>query len=102
MLAQLRALADQIVDTSRMNVHELRDAITAKFGAPGEDDKLNVTLLSFGFRNGIPEASDLVFDVRFLPNPYFVEGLQPHPGTDSRVAHWVLDGVDAQEFRPRL
>jgi len=102
MLAQLRALADQIVDTSRMNVHELRDAITAKFGAPGEDDKLNVTLLSFGFRNGIPEASDLVFDVRFLPNPYFVEGLKPHPGTDSRVSHWVLERMQTQEFLARL
>src|SRR2546426_610549 len=102
MLAQLRALADQIVDTSRMNVHELRDAITAKFGAPGEDDKLNVTLLSFGFRNGIPEASDLVFDVRFLPTPYFVEGLKPYPGTDPRVSHWVLERMQTQEFLARL
>jgi len=102
MLAELRALADQILDTSRMNVHELRDAITARFGAPGQDDKLNVTLLSFGFRNGIPEASDLVFDVRFLPNPYFVEGLKPHPGTDPRVSHWVLERTQTQEFLARL
>jgi len=102
MLAQLRALADQIVDTTRMNVHELRDTITAKFGGPGQDDKLNVTLLSFGFRNGIPPASDLVFDVRFLPNPYFIEGLKPHPGTDPRVAAWVLERMQAQEFLARL
>jgi RNase adapter protein RapZ len=102
MLAQLRALADQIVDTTRMNVHELRDAITAKFGGPGLDDKLNLTLLSFGFRNGIPEASDLVFDVRFLPNPYFVEGLKPHPGTDPRVSQWVLERTQTQEFLARL
>jgi RNase adapter protein RapZ len=102
MLAQLRGLADQIVDTTRMNVHELRDAITAKFGGPGEDDKLNVTLLSFGFRNGIPPASDLVFDVRFLPNPYFVEGLKPHPGTDPKVAAWVLERMQTQEFLARL
>jgi len=102
LLSQLRALADQIVDTTRMNVHELRDAITAKFGGPGQDDKLNVTLLSFGFRNGIPPASDLVFDVRFLPNPYFVEGLKPHPGTDPRVSSWVLERMPAQEFLARL
>jgi UPF0042 nucleotide-binding protein len=102
MLAQLRALADQIVDTTRMNVHELRDTITARFGGPGQDDKLNVTLLSFGFRNGIPPASDLVFDVRFLPNPYFVEGLKPHPGTDPKVAAWVLERMQAQEFLTRL
>jgi UPF0042 nucleotide-binding protein len=102
LLSQLRALADQIVDTTRMNVHELRDAITAKFGGPGQDDKLNVTLLSFGFRNGIPPASDLVFDVRFLPNPYFVEGLKAHPGTDPRVSSWVLERMQAQEFLARL
>ena len=102
MLGQLRDLADQIIDTTRMNVHELRDAITARFGAPGEDDKLNVTLLSFGFRNGIPAASDLVFDVRFLPNPYFVEGLKPHPGTDPRVSSWVLERMQTQEFLARL
>ena len=102
MLGQIRALADQIIDTTRMNVHELRDAITARFGAPGEDDKLNLTFLSFGFRNGIPAASDLVFDVRFLPNPYFVEGLKPHPGTDQRVSSWVLERMQTQEFLARL
>jgi UPF0042 nucleotide-binding protein len=102
LLAQLRGRADQIVDTTRMNVHELRDTITAKFGGPGQDDKLNVTLLSFGFRNGIPPASDLVFDVRFLPNPYFVEGLKPFPGTDPRVAAWVLERPQTHEFLSRL
>ncbi|HZX97373.1 MAG TPA: RNase adapter RapZ, partial [Myxococcales bacterium] len=102
LLAQLRNLADQIIDTTRMTVHELRDAVTALFGGPGHDDKLNVTLLSFGFRNGIPPASDLVFDVRFLPNPYFVEGLKPHPGTDPRVSQWVLERAQTQEFLGRL
>ncbi len=102
MLSQLRALADHVVDTTRMNVHELRDTVIAKFGGPGQDDKLNVTLLSFGFRNGIPPASDLVFDVRFLPNPYFVEGLKPHPGTDPRVSQWVLERMQTQEFLARL
>ncbi|HEY5677664.1 MAG TPA: RNase adapter RapZ, partial [Myxococcales bacterium] len=102
VLGQLRALSDQIIDTTRMTVHELRDAVTARFGGPGQDDKLNVTLLSFGFRNGIPPASDLVFDVRFLPNPYFVEGLKPHPGTDPRVAKWVLERGQSQEFLARL
>ena len=102
MLSQLRALADHVVDTTRMNVHELRDTVIAKFGGPGQDDKLNVTLLSFGFRNGIPPASDLVFDVRFLPTPYFVEGLKPHPGTDPRVSQWVLERMQTQEFLARL
>lgn len=102
LLSQLRALSDQIVDTTRMNVHELRDAITSKFGGAAAAEGLNVTLLSFGFRNGIPPASDLVFDVRFLPNPYFVEGLKAFPGTDPRVSSWVLERTQTQEFLTRL
>ncbi len=102
MLAQLRGLADEIIDTTRMTVHELRDAMTARFGGASAEELLNVTLLSFGFRNGIPPVSDLVFDVRFLPNPYFVEGLKPHPGTDPRVAVWVLERQQTQEFLERI
>jgi UPF0042 nucleotide-binding protein len=102
LLAALRALADVVIDTTRMNVHELRDVITARFGAAGDVDALNVTLVSFGYRNGIPANSDLVLDVRFLPNPYFVEGLKPHPGTDPRVSEWVLGRPQTQEFLEHL
>jgi UPF0042 nucleotide-binding protein len=102
MLSALRGLADQVIDTTRMNVHELRDAIATRFAGAEAGETLNVTLLSFGFRNGIPTASDLVFDVRFLPNPYFVEGLKPHPGTDPRVSQWVLERTQTQEFLARL
>jgi UPF0042 nucleotide-binding protein len=102
LLGALRAIADLVIDTTRMNVHELRDAITARFGAAGEADMLNVTLVSFGYRNGIPANSDLVFDLRFLPNPYFVEGLKPLPGTDPRVAEWVLGRAQTEEFLQHL
>jgi UPF0042 nucleotide-binding protein len=102
MLSALRGLADQVIDTTRMTVHELRDAIATRFAGAEAGESLNVTLLSFGFRNGIPTASDLVFDVRFLPNPYFVEGLKPHPGTDPRVSQWVLERTQTQEFLARL
>ncbi|GAC1543175.1 MAG: RNase adapter RapZ [Myxococcales bacterium] len=101
-LAGLRAISDEVVDTTRMTVHELRDAITTRFGAGSTHDALNVTLLSFGFRNGIPTASDLVFDVRFLPNPYFVEGLKAFPGTEPKVSQWVLERAQTQEFLARL
>lgn len=101
-LASLRAFSDEIVDTTRMTVHELRDSITTRFGAASAHDALNLTLVSFGFRNGIPTASDLVFDVRFLPNPYFVEGLKAHPGTDPKVARWVLERPQTQEFLEKL
>jgi len=102
LLAALRHIADLVIDTTRMNVHELRDAITARFGAADDADVLNVTLVSFGYRNGIPANSDLVLDVRFLPNPYFVEGLKPHPGTDPRVSEWVLARPQTQEFLEQL
>jgi UPF0042 nucleotide-binding protein len=102
LLGALRHIADLVIDTTRMNVHELRDAITARFGAADDADALNVTLVSFGYRNGIPANSDLVLDVRFLPNPYFVEGLKPHPGTDPRVAEWVLARPQTQEFLEHL
>jgi UPF0042 nucleotide-binding protein len=101
-LAGLRAISDEVIDTTRMTVHELRDAITTRFGAGAAHDALNLTLLSFGFRNGIPTASDLVFDVRFLPNPYFVEGLKAFPGTDPKVSQWVLERGQTQEFLVRL
>ena len=102
LLAALRHIADLVIDTTRMNVHELWDAITARFGAADDADALNVTLVSFGYRNGIPANSDLVLDVRFLPNPYFVEGLKPHPGTDPRVSDWVLARPQTQEFLEQL
>jgi len=102
LLAALRGIADVVIDTTRMNVHELRDVITARFGAASDADALNVTLVSFGYRNGIPANSDLVLDVRFLPNPYFVEGLKPHPGTDPRVSEWVLGRPQTQEFLEHL
>ena len=101
LLAGLRAVAAQVIDTTRMTVHELRDAFTARFGS-STVDALNVTMLSFGYRNGVPASADLVFDVRFLPNPYFVEGLKQLPGTDPRVASWVLAKPETQEFITRL
>ena len=102
LLSALRGIADLVIDTTRMNVHELRDVITGRFGAAGDAEALNVTLVSFGYRNGIPSNSDLVLDVRFLPNPYFVEGLKAFPGTDPRVAEWVLARPQTQEFLEHL
>src|SRR5438552_14878088 len=102
LLSALRGIADLVIDTTRMNVHELRDVISARFGAAGDADVLNVTLVSFGYRNGIPSNSDLVLDLRFLPNPYFVEGLKAYPATDPRVAEWVLARPQTQEFLERL
>jgi UPF0042 nucleotide-binding protein len=101
-LSPLRELADEIIDSTRLTVHELREQITARFGAGHVDGSLAVTLLSFGFRHGLPAQSDVVLDVRFLANPHFVEELRPLPGTDPRTARFVLDKPEAEELLGHL
>jgi len=98
MLKAVRDIADEVIDSTRLTVHELREQITFRFGGTRAQQRLVMNLVSFGFRHGLPAASDLVLDVRFLPNPYFVEGLKAHPGTDARVSQWVLEKPAAQEF----
>lgn len=100
-LAALKAIADEVIDTTTLNVHELKRLVTRRLVA-GEGARLGVTLVSFGFRFGIPAHADMVLDVRFLPNPYFIPELKPHPGTDPRVAGFVLGQPDAKAFLERL
>jgi UPF0042 nucleotide-binding protein len=99
-LAGLRRIADDLIDTSRLSVHDLRQLIHDRFGRPlGE--RLVVTLLSFGYRHGLPPQSDLVLDVRFLQNPFFVEELRDKSGRDPAVSTYVLGQPAAQEFLER-
>jgi len=100
-LSDLKALADEVIDTTTLNVHELKRLVTRRFGG-GENTRLGVTLVSFGFRFGIPTHADLVLDVRFLPNPYFIPELKPLPGTDGRVSEFVLSQPDARAFLDRI
>lgn len=102
-LAPLRARADSVVDTTRMSVHELRRQILRDFG-PGEGNtqRLRIRVLSFGFKYGVPTDADLVFDVRFIDNPFFVEELRPHSGLDKRVADYVFSREGTQGFFDRV
>jgi UPF0042 nucleotide-binding protein len=100
-LADLKGIADEVIDTTTLNVHELKRLVTRRFVA-GDGARLGVTVVSFGFRFGIPTHADMVLDVRFLPNPYFIPELKPHPGTDPRVAGFVLGQPDAKAFLERL
>jgi UPF0042 nucleotide-binding protein len=100
-LAELKAIADEVVDTTTLNVHELKRLVARRL-AGGEGSRLGVTVVSFGFRFGIPSHADLVLDVRFLPNPFFVPELKPLPGTDARVSAFVLGQPDAKAFLERL
>jgi UPF0042 nucleotide-binding protein len=97
-LETIRQLADRILDTSRLSVHELRRAILGLAGGMSSVPPLTVTVLSFGFKHGVPTDADLVFDVRFLPNPHFVPALRPLSGRDRRVARYVNRAPGARRF----
>jgi UPF0042 nucleotide-binding protein len=98
-LAPLRASATRIIDTTNMSVHELRRVLVAHFGpASGGAARMVTRIVSFGFKYGTPVDADLVFDVRFLDNPYFVPELKALTGLDERVARHVLDAPESQEF----
>ena len=96
----LRERADMIVDTTDRNVHELREAIRDAFEE--QDRPMRVTVTSFGFKSGVPRVVDLVFDVRFLPNPHWVESLRPLTGLDDAVRDHVLGSSDASGFLERV
>ena len=98
-LADLRARADRVIDTSALTVHDLRRLLIEHFTlAEGATLRMSTRVLSFGFKYGIPADADLVFDARFLPNPHFVPALRPRSGKDPAVAEFVLDTVEGREF----
>ena len=100
-MAPIRRLADVIIDTSKFTVHDLRQIIIDRFQNPGRRPLL-VSVVSFGFRYGIPADADLVFDVRFLPNPHFVPRLRPFSGKDARVARYIRSFPQTGEFLRRI
>lgn len=102
VLAPLRERADVVIDTSDLTGSELRRKIATELLAPGAASKLSVTILTFGFKHGPPRDADLVFDVRFLPNPHYQEELRPLTGLDQRVIDHVEGGDVAREFYERL
>ena len=99
---QLRQKADYIIDTSRLLTRELKVELNKIFVENKEYKNLYISVLSFGFKYGIPADSDLVFDVRFLPNPYYVEGMRPLSGNDAPVRDYVMGFETAQVFAEKL
>jgi RNase adapter protein RapZ len=97
LLTGLREEADAIIDTGRLSVHQLKDIVTERY-ARGHASHLGVTFVSFGYKHGVPSEADVVLDVRFLPNPFFVDALSPKTGREPEVAAFVLDSDDAREF----
>ena len=102
ILGELRSRADLVVDTTDLNVHQLKQIIGRDFGGSGPKGDLSVNVVSFGFKYGPPRDADLMIDVRFLPNPNFMPGLKEKSGLDAPVAAKVLRSKDGKEFLRRL
>lgn len=101
LLADLRAEADLVIDTTDTNVHELRDRLVDAFGEAGTAG-LFVNIVSFGFKNGSPRDADIILDVRFLPNPHWIDELRPLSGLDAPVRDYVLGQPETGVFLERL
>lgn len=101
-LEYLKEKADYIIDTSRLLTRELKAELERIFVKDEEFNSLYVTILSFGFKYGIPADSDIVMDVRFLPNPYYVDGLRPKTGNDVEIQQYVMQFSEAKEFLDKL
>jgi UPF0042 nucleotide-binding protein len=102
-LQPIRRLADVVIDTSKFNVHELRAYIIQRFqSGPASDKTILVSIVSFGYRHGVPEEADLLFDVRFLPNPHFVPEFRPYTGKHPKVAKYIRSFPQTQEFISRI
>ena len=101
MLKELKELANYNIDTSDFNVHELKELINNKFDKSASRN-LMVNILSFGYKHGFPYDADMIFDVRFLPNPYFIEELKDLTGHDNKIEEFVLTKEDTREFIEKL
>jgi len=101
-LGTIRRMADFVIDTSKFNVHELRAHINETFHERSPEKTILVSCVSFGYRQGVPEDADLVFDVRFLPNPHFVPEFRPFTGRHPKVAKYIRSFPQTQEFIKRI
>jgi UPF0042 nucleotide-binding protein len=101
-LQPVKALADLVVDTTKFNVHELRSLLTERFSRGKIDKNILISCVSFGYREGVPEDADLVFDVRFLPNPHFIPKYRPFTGRHPAVAKYIRSFPQTKEFIRRI
>jgi UPF0042 nucleotide-binding protein len=102
MMETLKEEADLIIDTSGMSPHDLRDRVRDVFAKAPPEARVQVSIISFGYKFGLPRDADLVLDVRFLPNPHWMERLRPLPGTDPRVRSYVIGQRGYGEFMRKL
>jgi UPF0042 nucleotide-binding protein len=101
-LSSLKKMADKIIDTTSVNVHQLKDIVQRHFLPSSKHKKMVINITSFGYRYGLPVDADLVFDVRFLPNPYFVDNLKNYDGNHADVQDYVLQNKESKEFLKKI
>lgn len=101
-LGPIRELADEVIDTTELTIHDLRNTIRTRFAPSDADTQLAVTIMSFGFKRGTPRDLDLLFDVRFLPNPHFVPELKPLTGRDAPIVEFLEAQPEVRETFDRL
>ena len=101
-LQPVRAVADLVVDTTKFNVHELRALLTERFQSTERKQNILISCVSFGFSKGVPDDADLMFDVRFLPNPHFIPEFRPFTGRNPQVARYILSFPQTKEFIARI
>lgn len=101
-LMELKEMAGNVIDTSNYSVHQLKEHVQRLYLAPGKTRKLLINLTSFGYRFGLPPDADIVMDVRFLPNPYFVSDLRSHDGNEENVKKYVMRWDDTKQFLTNL
>ncbi|MBQ9347380.1 MAG: RNase adapter RapZ [Oscillibacter sp.] len=102
LMEPVRERADAVIDTSRISTGQLRMELLSRFGGTGEKGGMTVSVLSFGFKYGLPLEADLVFDVRFMPNPFYIEELRPQTGLDKAVSDYVFSFTQTGEFLEKL
>ena len=102
IMEPLKSVASSIIDTTNMKPKDLKEEIEKIFSNGEENSKLTISMVSFGFKHGIPSDCDLVFDVRFLPNPYYIEELRPKTGDDKEVRDYVMNSKISEEFYEKL
>ncbi|MHB8295859.1 MAG: RNase adapter RapZ [Acidimicrobiales bacterium] len=102
VLSGLKDLADVVIDTGELNVHQLRDRLVGLFGTEEASSSMHTSIVSFGYKHGVPIDVDLLFDCRFLPNPHWVEQLRPYTGLDEPVRDYVLGQPETVEFLAKL
>jgi UPF0042 nucleotide-binding protein len=101
-LTEVKSLANMVLDTSQFSVHELKAEVMRRFKIGGQQGSMLVTIITFGFKYSLPYNLDLLFDVRFLPNPHFVEALRPLTGLDAPVVEYLREQPGYEEFYRRL